>query len=132
MNYLNSKFSVYAPDSDKYRRNWDRIFGSSKLDAAILARAVKLNAERSQVVFRPGAFADLARSDAEILSSLQRLAVLRHFVVEYKLSCADGHVARVDSSYPTENVRCHVCDALLDLNDEFTYDLNTYFLYAPR
>lgn len=27
MNYLNGKFSVFAPDSEEYRSNWDRIFG---------------------------------------------------------------------------------------------------------
>lgn len=68
--FLNSRFSVYAPGTDTYRDNWERIFGRKNrdrvLEETVLARAKLLNSVSVQVVFTPLTFLDLAAEDVAI------------------------------------------------------------------
>lgn len=127
--FLNQRFSVHAPATEEYRNNWDRIFASDdqKLQKAVLERALELNAKHGQIIFSPRAgFGDLDTD--KVGWALCALAAAGHFQLEYKLSCADGHLFYVGPEYPTQGGYCRVCDAAIDLNEEYSFDIRTSFI----
>jgi hypothetical protein len=128
--FLNQRFSVYAPGTDEYRNNWDRIFGGEdqKLQEAVLERALELNTKHGQIVFSPRTqFDDLGSSD-KVSWALLALAAAGHFQLEYRLSCADGHMVYAGPEFPTSSDHCRVCDAFIDMNDEYSFDIRTNFI----
>lgn len=127
MKYLNSSFSVFAPGSDDYRSNWDRIFGDSKNKVVILLRAVDMRSREWRTVFRPEDFEDLcSRSDAEI--ALFSLAAEGKFVAEHSLYCENGHCIRVSTELLTRLEQCPDCAAWADPNYDLSYTLKTQFV----
>lgn len=130
--YLNSKFSVYAPGTDAYRSNWDRIFASDnmKLDRAIVER-VELNyREHGTIVFWPDMFADIG-SETDIMLAFSRLACTGNFYISFELRCEDGHSVYCSTEFPTRNYQCPVCDAFVDLEDDLSFVLKTRLVYKP-
>ena len=129
MKYTNQSFSVFAPDSTQYRANWNRIFGDRALEERILAHARKLNIELNIVIFWPLNFNHIDAED-KIIDALHALARRNYFVIEYRLSCPDGHTFRVDTSPPAEHgfEICPVCDADVDLSNDLTYDLRMQYV----
>lgn len=128
--FANSRFSVYAPGTEQYRNNWDRIFANDdqKLQKVILERVLELNAKHGQIVFSPRAgFHDLESVD-KVSWALCALAASGHFQIEYVLSCADGHVFSAGPEFPMSGDHCRVCDAFIDMNDEQTFDIRTNFI----
>lgn len=123
-NYLNSRFSVHAPSTEQYRSNWDRIFGPSRLDRAMIDRIRELHTKYEHRIFLLEQFEDLG-SQSDILLAFSRLACTGDFVIEYDLRCVDGHTIYHSSDFPARNHECWVCDESVDLEDDMTFVLKT-------
>lgn len=126
----NARFSVYAPGTDNYRSNWDRIFApeSEKLQKAVLEQAEREYTDYGHVICWPESFLNLGKRD-DIVAALNALAVAGKFTIDYKLCCIDGHVFSAGSEFPVVGGICRVCDKTIDLDNDLSFIVDTRYIW---